>query len=148
MLWLLRAAVAAALLLLVGCTAPAQPGATGGAVAGTAAPKGGSVLGASTPESVTSYLTALRNGDHAGAMATADDSGDAPAGANTAENIFLFVSSGTIRLQDWRLAGVTSADDGGQWTFVVCQILLADGTGREVPLTFHTNKAGKLVFVG
>jgi hypothetical protein len=101
-----------------------------------------------TPASVTSYLTALGDGDLAAALANADDTGEAPAGANSAENVYRYMATGSFKLSGWQTAAATEAGDGGLWVFVVCQITTGDGVNHEVPLTFHTNRAGKLVFVG
>lgn len=96
---------------------------------------------------VTTYLTAVREGDLSGALALTDPE-LAPAGANTAENVYRFLGTGIIRLQTWEFVGARANADGGQWVFVVCQVLFDDGWHSEIPLTFKTDTHGKLLFVG
>lgn len=159
-LWLPRAVVAAALVLLAGCAGPASaiqsvssavssisPARYAAPAPSAATDKVGSVAGAAAPDSVSSFLSAVKGGDLGGALAPVDTV-ESPAGADTAQGTYRFLGTGQIRLQTWQVAGVTTTTDGGEWVFVVCQVTYGNGSRDEIPLTFRTNTHGKIVFVG
>lgn len=147
--WFSLVVATIALVLLVGCAAPISPISPVGSV--SAGSVRGRDIDVTAPDSVTSYLTALRDGNLTTALASVD-SEESPAGADTAENVYRFLGTGRIRLQSWELVGATTTNEAtsneGRWVFIVCQIAFADGRFSEVPLTFKTNASGKIVLVG
>ncbi len=134
-------------LPLAGCAPTVGLGGPPPAGSAPSASADGRDLVASAPEPVTSFLAAVQQSDLDGALALTDPN-RAPAGTDTAQNVYRFLGTGAAALQTWRFVGETATSDGGEWAFVVCQVQFADGWRSEVPLTFKTDARGKIVFVG